>query len=83
MKLDVFFHLWNVYLHMYRFIYISQCVDILDGYFCFFVHHIQSLDFGWAARWGTGLAQACQWHSIAQQLLVAMTPWPAFPLHRE
>lgn len=35
------------------------------------------------ARWGPGLIQACQWHSIAQQLLVAVTPWPAFPLRCE
>lgn len=42
-------------------------------------NHIQCLNFGIAARWGPGLVQACHWHSIAQRLLVAVTPWPAFP----
>lgn len=77
------------------FIYFQLSADILDRYghsflfvqgylFCVStVDHIQLLNFGTEARWGPGLVQACQWHSIAQQLLVAVTLWPAFPLRSE
>lgn len=74
-------------------LFVRPCRTLCCGYSCFCVReyyfyvspakHIQYLNSGIAARWGRGLVQACQWHSIAQQLLVAVTPWPAFPLHHE
>lgn len=42
-----------------------------------------SLHYTVTARWGPGPIQACQWHSIPQQLLVAVTSWPAFLPRRE
>lgn len=67
-ELEVFFLLWNLYVFLQEYLF-----SVSRPY----------LVFGVTARWGPGLIQACQWHSIAQQLLVAVTPWPAFPLRCE